>query len=108
MPSGASVGAYEAHELRDGDPSQYQGNSVLKAVNNVNQILGPQLVEQQFKAQDLRDIDRYMIDLDGTKNKNNLGANALLGVSMACARAGAASMVGLLFQKKAHLWAFLD
>lgn len=91
MRSGASVGAYEAHELRDGDASQYQGISVLKVVNNVNQIIGPQLVTQHFKAQDLRGIDNFMIELGATKNKNNLGTNALLGVSMACARAGAAS-----------------
>lgn len=93
MPSGASVGAYEAHELRDEDARQYGGNSVLKAVHNVEHIIGPELVKQKFKTRDLRDIDKFMIHLDGSRDKKNLGANAILGVSMACARAGAAEMV---------------
>ncbi|QKX63340.1 uncharacterized protein TRUGW13939_10510 [Talaromyces rugulosus] len=90
VPSGASVGAYEAHELRDEDARQYGGNSVLKAVHNVENIIGPELVKQRFNTRDLREIDKFMIHLDGSHDKKRLGANAILGVSMACARAGAA------------------
>ena len=88
VPSGASTGEHEAVELRDGDRSRYLGKGVLKAVQNVNEKIGPRLVGQDPSDQ-LR-IDRMMIDLDGTENKGNLGANAILGVSLACARAAAA------------------
>ncbi|KAI7975923.1 hypothetical protein EIK77_002483, partial [Talaromyces pinophilus] len=98
VPSGASVGAYEAHELRDGDKQAYNGNSVLKAVHNVEQIIGPELIRQKFSVSDLEKIDQFMIKLDGTKNKEKLGANAILGVSMACARAGAAAKGVPLYQ----------
>lgn len=93
VPSGASVGAYEAHESRDGDKQVYNGNSVLKAVHNVEQIIGPELIRQKFNVSDLEKIDQFIIKLDGTKVKEKLGANAILGVSMACARAGAAAKV---------------
>jgi len=87
VPSGASTGAYEAVELRDGDASRYLGKGVQKAIDNVNNIIGPEI--QGFDALDQVDIDRTMIELDGTENKGNLGANAILGVSMATARAAA-------------------
>ncbi len=92
VPSGASTGAYEAIELRDGDKQRYGGKGVLKAVTNVNETIAEELVGMD--ALDQRAIDRMMIELDGSKNKGNLGANATLGVSLAVARAAAAS-VGL-------------
>ena len=87
VPSGASTGENEAVELRDGDKKRYGGKGVLKAVQNVNEIIGPAL--QGFDALDQAEVDRALIDLDGTKNKSKLGANALLAVSMATARAAA-------------------
>ncbi len=90
VPSGASTGAHEAVELRDGDPKRYGGKGVLKAVSAVNEIIGPAIEGMDATAQ--REIDRAMLDLDGTPNKANLGANALLGVSLAVARAAAASV----------------
>lgn len=87
VPSGASTGENEAIELRDGDKSRYLGKGVLKAVNNVNEILAKELVG--MNAMDQVAIDRKMIELDGTKTKSNLGANAILGVSLAVARAAA-------------------
>jgi len=87
VPSGASTGAYEAVELRDGDKARYLGKGVLKAVDNVNNIIGPELMG--LDALEQVDIDRTMIELDGTENKSKLGANAILGVSMATARASA-------------------
>jgi len=87
VPSGASTGAYEAVELRDGDKDRYLGKGVLKAVDNVNNIIAPELMG--FDALDQLDIDKTMIELDGTENKSKLGANAILGVSMATARAAA-------------------
>ena len=92
VPSGASTGAHEAVELRDGDPARYGGKGVLKAVRAVNDILGPSLEGLDATAQ--REIDRNLIELDGTPNKSTYGANAILGVSLAVARAAAAS-VGL-------------
>jgi enolase len=92
VPSGASTGAYEACELRDGDKKRYLGKGVLKAVKNVNEIIAPKLLG--MNATEQLDIDRLMIDLDGTPNKAKLGANAILGVSLAVAHA-AASSVGL-------------
>src|SRR5271169_2184764 len=88
VPSGASTGVHEALELRDGDPKRYGGKGVLKAVANVN---GPIAKKLNGKACDTPELDRLMIELDGTPNKGNLGANAILGVSLASARAGAAS-----------------
>ncbi|MEX2315241.1 MAG: phosphopyruvate hydratase, partial [Thermomicrobiales bacterium] len=87
VPSGASTGAFEAVELRDGDPSRYGGKGVLNAVENVNETIAPEL--EGLDAGDQRAIDLRMIELDGSDNKGNLGANALLGVSLAVARAAA-------------------
>src|SRR5580693_1976929 len=89
VPSGASTGEHEAVELRDGDKKRYLGKGVLKAVGNVNTIIGPTLIGQDATLQSR--IDTLMIGLDGTKNKSKLGANAILGVSMAVARAAAES-----------------
>jgi enolase len=89
IPSGASTGSREAHELRDGDPLRYAGKGVLKAVSNVNQIIGPRVHGLDACAQ--AELDRMLIDLDGTENKSRLGANAILGVSLAAAHAVAAS-----------------
>ncbi len=87
VPSGASTGVHEAVELRDGDKSRFMGKGVLKAVENVNDTIAGELVG--LDALEQVDIDRTMIELDGTENKSKLGANAILGVSMAVARAGA-------------------
>lgn len=92
VPSGASTGIHEAVELRDNDKSRYLGKGVLKAVENVNDIIAGELIG--LDALDQVDIDRTMIELDGTDNKSKLGANAILGVSMATARA-AADFLGL-------------
>jgi len=92
IPSGASTGAYEAVELRDGNGDRYLGKGVQQAVENVNSVIGPEIVG--FDAIDQVGIDKLMIELDGTENKSKLGANAILGVSMAVARA-AADAVGL-------------
>ncbi len=90
VPSGASTGAHEAVEKRDGDPKRYGGKGVLKAVGAVNEIAGPAIEGMDVTAQ--REIDRTLIELDGTPNKSNLGANALLGISLAVARAAAVSL----------------
>jgi enolase len=87
VPSGASTGAHEANELRDGDKSVYMGKGVLKAVENVNDILADELIGMD--ALDQVGLDQRMIDIDGTPNKSKLGANAILGVSLATARAAA-------------------
>ena len=87
VPSGASTGEYEAVELRDQDDSRYLGKGVLKAVENVNEVIAPELLGLDITKQRL--IDTIMIELDGTANKGNLGANAILGVSMAVAHAAA-------------------
>jgi enolase len=87
VPSGASTGTYEAHELRDGDATRYRGKGVLRAAASVTETIAPQIVGLDPTHQ--RDIDRLLIELDGTENKSRLGANAILGVSMAVARAGA-------------------
>ncbi len=96
VPSGASTGENEAIELRDGDTSRYAGKGVLQAVANVNDQLGPQLIGMNVHQQPL--IDRAMVNLDGTANKSKLGANAILGVSMAVARAAALSSGIPLYQ----------
>jgi len=90
VPSGASTGIYEACELRDGDPHRYLGKGVLKAVHNINTEIHDALVGKN--ALDQAGIDRLLIELDGTSNKGRLGANAILGVSLACAKAAAASL----------------
>jgi len=96
VPSGASTGAYEAVELRDGDKARYGGKGVLKAVAAVNEVLAPALEGLDATAQ--REIDEQLIALDGTENKSNYGANALLGVSLAVARAAAVSLGVPLFR----------
>src|SRR5699024_7195705 len=87
VPSGASTGEYEAVELRDGDKSRYLGKGVQKAVGNVNELIAPEIIGMDVTRQNI--IDTIMIELDGTENKGNLGANAILGVSMAVAHAAA-------------------
>ncbi len=87
VPSGASTGSREALELRDGDKAVFMGKGVLKAVDNVNKLIAPKLIGKSVLDQ--RAIDNLMIELDGTENKDKLGANAILGVSMAVCRAGA-------------------
>ena len=87
VPSGASTGAHEAVELRDGDKSKFLGKGVLKAVENANDILGPEILGMDVFDQ--RAIDKAMLDVDGTENKGKLGANAILAISMACAKAAA-------------------
>jgi enolase len=89
VPSGASTGEHEAVELRDGDPKRFGGKGVLKAVNNINDVIAPEMKGKN--ALDQTGIDRRLIELDGSPNKSNLGANALLAASLATARAAAAS-----------------
>jgi enolase len=92
VPSGASTGAFEAVEMRDEDPGRYLGKGVLKAVQNVNELIAPEL--EGFNVFDQQGLDNLMIELDGTPNKGKLGANAMLSVSLACAKA-AANALGL-------------
>ena len=99
VPSGASTGRHEAVELRDGDPAHYGGKGVLRAVANVRDVLAPAAVGMSASAQ--QEIDRRLIELDGTPNKARLGANAILGVSLACAHAAAAA-------RGQPLWQYLD
>lgn len=96
VPSGASTGAFEAVELRDDDKNRYGGKGVLKAVENVNDVIAPELIGLNVYDQTL--IDKLMIELDGTDNKGKLGANAILGVSIAVARAAAESLKLPLYQ----------
>ncbi|KAJ9075705.1 phosphopyruvate hydratase [Entomophthora muscae] len=90
VPSGASTGIHEALELRDGDKSNYLGKGVLKAVSNVKDIIAPALIAAKLNVTDQKAIDDFLLQLDGTKNKAKLGANAILGVSLAACKAGAA------------------
>jgi enolase len=87
VPSGASTGAHEAVELRDGDKKVYLGKGVLKAVENINKDIADRIIGMDVLEQN--DIDRVMLKLDGTDNKSKLGANAILAVSLACAKAAA-------------------
>ena len=87
VPSGASTGENEAIELRDGDKNRYGGKGVLRAVDNVNKVIAPAILG--MSALNQREIDHKLLDLDGTKTKSNLGANAMLGVSLAVAKAAA-------------------
>ncbi|KAB3530182.1 phosphopyruvate hydratase [Alkaliphilus serpentinus] len=96
VPSGASTGAFEAVELRDGDKGRYLGKGVLAAVRNVNEIIAPEIIG--FDATDQVGIDETLIELDGTENKGKLGANAILGVSMAVAKAATEALDLPLFQ----------
>lgn len=102
VPSGASTGTHEALELRDGDNSRYNGKGVLKACENVNAKIALKLKGQTVTSQ--KKIDKMMIDLDGTGNKSNLGANAILGVSLACARAGARAKNKRLYKYIASIY----
>lgn len=90
VPSGASTGSFEAVELRDNDKNRYFGKGVSKAVENVNKKIAKKLIDMNVYEQ--RKIDRELIQLDDTLNKSNLGANAILGVSLACAKAAANSI----------------
>ena len=101
VPSGASTGSREALELRDEDPSRYLGKGVLKAVENINTRLREMLIGREVQAQ--ADVDQMMIDLDGTKNKGNLGANAMLAVSLATAAAAAKARGLQLYEYLAEL-----
>ena len=96
VPSGASTGTFEATELRDGDPSRYNGKGVLKAVENVNNKISEAILG--WDASDQRGLDHILINLDGTTNKSVLGANAILGVSLAAAQASAISSGLPLYQ----------
>ncbi|MBT3293172.1 phosphopyruvate hydratase [Candidatus Peregrinibacteria bacterium] len=106
VPSGASTGSHEALELRDGDKSIYCGKSVTKAVSNVNDVIAPALDGVEIK--DHRAVDKLMLDLDGTKNKTVLGANAILGVSMAVCRARAKAEGVSLFKSLASQFGVED
>jgi len=90
VPSGASTGSHEACELRDGDKSKWGGKGVTKAVSNVNDIIAPELIKASLDVKNQSEVDAFLNKLDGTKNKTKLGANAILGVSMAVAKAAAA------------------
>ncbi|KAF2149868.1 Allergen Cla h 6 [Myriangium duriaei CBS 260.36] len=90
VPSGASTGSHEACELRDGDKSRWGGKGVDKAVENVNSVIGPALIKENIDVKDQSAVDAFLNKLDGTQNKTKLGANAILGVSMAVAKAAAA------------------
>ncbi|CCF56739.1 hypothetical protein KAFR_0B04430 [Kazachstania africana CBS 2517] len=90
VPSGASTGVHEALEMRDGDKSKWLGKGVLNAVNNVNSVIAPAFVKANIDVKDQKAVDDFLIKLDGTANKSKLGANAILGVSLAAARAAAA------------------
>ncbi|MGB5847452.1 MAG: phosphopyruvate hydratase [Ignavibacteriaceae bacterium] len=90
VPSGASTGEHEAVELRDGDKNRYGGKGVLKAVENINEKIADELID--FDAADQVGIDQFLINLDGTENKSNLGANAMLAISLACAKAAAETL----------------
>jgi len=98
VPSGASTGTHEAVELRDGDKKLFFGKSVLKAVNNVNQKIAPEILKSNLDPYNQVAVDNFLIKLDGTDNKGNLGANAVLGVSLATARAAALSLGRYLYE----------
>jgi enolase len=102
VPSGASTGEYEALELRDNDPKRYNGKGVLTAVKHVNEVIAPAVVE--LDPSDQKKLDKVMLQLDGTKNKSKLGANALLSVSLAAARAAAAAKGVPLYKHIAELF----
>ncbi|EMG49817.1 ENO1 Enolase 1 [Candida maltosa Xu316] len=103
VPSGASTGVHEALELRDGDKSKWLGKGVLKAVANVNDVIAPALIKAQIDVNDQAKLDQFLLDLDGTPNKSKLGANAILGVSLAAANAAAAASGVPLYQHLAKI-----
>ena len=98
VPSGASTGAHEAWELRDGDASQFLGKGVSKAVDNINSVIAKNLADGSVESRDQHAVDSMLLDLDGTANKSKLGANAMLGVSLATAKAAAESCELPLFR----------
>ncbi|CAG8452387.1 849_t:CDS:2 [Ambispora leptoticha] len=103
VPSGASTGVHEALELRDNNKAEYVGKDVSKAVSNVNNIIAGKLIEANLDVKDQKAVDDFLLKLDGTKNKSNLGANAILGVSLAVAKAGAAEKGVPLYKHIADL-----
>lgn len=103
VPSGASTGIHEALELRDNIKAEYMGKGVNQAVKNVNEIIAPALLGQSFNVTEQEKIDNFMLSLDGTKNKSKLGANAILGVSIAVCKAGAAELGIPLYRHIANL-----
>lgn len=103
VPSGASTGQHEACELRDGDKSKWGGKGVTKAVKNVNETIGPAVIKEKLDVKDQPAIDAFLNKLDGTDNKTNMGANAILGVSLAIAKAGAAEKGMPLYQHVSDL-----
>ncbi|XP_017336751.1 gamma-enolase isoform X1 [Ictalurus punctatus] len=103
VPSGASTGIYEALELRDGDKSRFKGKGVLKAVGHINDTLGPALIESGLSVAEQEKLDNMMIEMDGTENKSQFGANAILGVSLAICKAGAAEKEIPLYRHIADL-----
>ncbi|CAI4949360.1 ANM_HP_G0061810.mRNA.1.CDS.1 [Saccharomyces cerevisiae] len=103
VPSGASTGVHEALEMRDGDKSKWMGKGVLHAVKNVNDVIAPAFVKANIDVKDQKAVDDFLISLDGTANKSKLGANAILGVSLAAARAAAAEKNVPLYQHLADL-----
>ena len=96
------IGQHEACELRDGDKSKWGGKGVTKAVHNVNDVIGPAIIKEHIDVKDQAAVDAFLNKLDGTKNKTNLGANAILGVSLGIAKAGAAEKV-----RSCRLWPLL-
>ncbi|KAF1381149.1 hypothetical protein PFLUV_G00171530 [Perca fluviatilis] len=103
VPSGASTGVHEALELRDGDKSRYLGKGTVKAVDHVNKDIAPALIAKNFSVVDQEKIDKFMLELDGTENKSKFGANAILGVSLAVCKAGAAEKGVPLYRHIADL-----
>jgi enolase len=95
-----TLGQHEAVELRDGDKTKWGGKGVTKAVQNVNEIIGPALIKENIDVKDQPKVDDFLIKLDGTPNKGKLGANAILGVSLAVAKAAAAEKVRLRVKTK--------
>jgi len=108
VPSGASTGIHEALEMRDGDKTRYLGKGVTKAIANVNEIIGPAIIKHNVNCTDQAAVDKLMLELDGTDNKSKLGANAILAVSMACCKAGAAEKKVPLYRHIADLCGNLE
>ncbi|KOB76343.1 Enolase, partial [Operophtera brumata] len=103
VPSGASTGVHEALELRDNVKAEYHGKGVLTAIKNINDVIAPELIKQNIEVTEQKQIDQFMITLDGTENKSKFGANAILGVSLAVAKAGAAKKGVPLYKHLADL-----
>lgn len=97
------LGVHEALELRDNDKANYHGKSVLQAISNVNNEIAPELIKQNFEVTQQKEIDEFMLKLDGTENKSKFGANAILGVSLAVCKAGAAKRGVPLYRHIADL-----